>query len=75
MIKLTIGSNFKRSSVIIPETTTIRAALEEHEIDYSLGGINLDGCTLGAGDFDKTFAEFNVHDKCMLTQVAKTQNA
>ncbi len=32
MIKVTIGNNVKRESVIIDENTTLRSALEEHAV-------------------------------------------
>ena len=69
MIKVTIGNNIKRNSVIIDENTTLRAALEQ------AGIASLDGVTLQAGDLDKTFASFGIAEKCYLLNVVKADNA
>ena len=55
--------------------TTIRAALEQAEIDYARGGVSLDGCPLQTSDFDKTFTEKGITEKCFLLQVVKADNA
>lgn len=75
MIKVTIGNNVNRESVIIDENTTLRTALEENEIDYTVGIVHLDGSTLKAGDLDKTFADFGITEKCYLLSVVKADNA
>lgn len=75
MIKVTIGNNLSRQSVIIDETTTLRTALEENGIDYSVGMTSLDGSTLAPGDLDKTFADFGITEKCYLLNVVKADNA
>ena len=75
MIKVTIGNNVKRSSEILDENTTLREALEDAGIDYTIGIMNLDGSTLEPGDLDRTFADFNITDKCYLLNVIKADNA
>lgn len=75
MIKVTVGNNVKRESVIIDENTTLRAALEANNIDYTRGVMHLDGSSLQPGDMDKTFAEMNVKEKCFLLNVVKADNA
>ena len=75
MIKVTIGNNVKRSSEILDENTTLREALEDAEIDYTRGVMNLDGSTLNPGDLDKTFADFGISEKCYLLNVVKADNA
>ncbi len=77
MIKVTIGNNVKRDAVIIERSTTLREALENAGLDYSRGGINLDGATLGPGDLDKSFEDMNIPEdgKCFLIQVVKADNA
>jgi hypothetical protein len=75
MIRVTIGNNVKRSTAILDEGITLRQALEEAEIDYGRGTTNLDGCTVGPGDLDKTFAEMGITEKCFLLNVAKADNA
>lgn len=75
MIKVTLGNNVKRKSEILDENTTLREALEDAEIDYTTGIMNLDGSTLSPGDLDKTFADFGITEKCYLLNVVKADNA
>lgn len=80
MIKVTIGNNLKKDSVIIDENTTLRTSLEDAGIDYTRGVMHLDGSSLNPGDLNKTFAEFGFdgtpgHDKCFLLNVVKADNA
>ena len=75
MIKVTIGNNVKRSSEILDENTTLREALEDAGIDYTIGIMNLDGSSLEPGDLDRTFADFGIVDKCYLLNVVKCDNA
>ena len=71
MIKVTMGNNVKRKSEILDENTTLREALENAEIDYTTGIMNLDGSTLNPGDLDKSFADFGIAEKCYLLNVVK----
>lgn len=75
MIKVTLGTNLKRESQLVEETSTLRSALEAAGIDYSVGMITLDGATLRPGDLDKTFAEHGITEKCFLLSVVKADNA
>lgn len=75
MIKVIMSNNVSRKSVIIDENTTLRAALEAEQIDYSRGMTSLDGCTLAPGDLDKTFADFGITNQCYLMCVVKADNA
>lgn len=75
MIKVTIGNNVKRESVIIDEATTLRTALEDAGVDYTRGTMHLDGSSLQPGDLDKSFADFGIKDKAFLLNVVKADNA
>ncbi len=75
MIKVTIGNNVKRDSVIVDEETTLRDCLEANGVDYSRGTMHLDGATLNPGDLDKTFSEFGIKRACFLLNVVKADNA
>lgn len=75
MIKVTISNNVKRTTEIFADTTTLRQALERAEIDYSRGMVNLDGSPLQPGDLDRTFADFNIAEKCFLSSIVKADNA
>ena len=75
MIKVTIGNNVKRKTEILDSDTTLREALEQAEIDYTSGIMNLDGSTLSPGDLNKTFTDFGITEKCFLLNVVKADNA
>lgn len=75
MIRITVGNNLSRNSVIVEETTTLRKVLEDAGIDYTIGMTSLDGSTLAPGDLDKTFADFGITEKCYLLNVVKADNA
>lgn len=75
MIKVTVGNNVKREAVIVDENMTLRAVLEDANIDYTSGTMHLDGAPLVAGELDKTFAEFGINEKCFLLNVVKADNA
>ena len=75
MINVTIGNNVKRSNVIIDENTTLKQALDNAQVDYTIGITHLDGSALGPGDLNKTFKDFGVTEKCFLLNVVKADNA
>lgn len=75
MIKVTLGNNIDRKSVIVDENKTLKAVLEDNGVDYSRGTMHLDGASLNAGELNKTFAQLGITDKCYLLSVTKTDNA
>ena len=80
MIRVIIGNNLKRFTETFTPDTTLRAAMEQVDIDYTTGMTTLDGSTLGPGDLNKTFADFGYdgtegRDKCTLITVVKADNA
>ena len=75
IINITTGNNVSRKVVPTTTDTTIREFLDENGIDYSRGSMHLDGAPLGAGDFDKTFGDFNITSKAYLLNVVKADNA
>ena len=75
MIKVTVGNNVKRNSVIVDEATPLRSVLETNEIDYTRGTMHLDGSTLQPGDLDKSFSDMGIREKCFLLNVVKADNA
>lgn len=75
MLKLTVGTNTNRKTVMVPEDYTIQQALEENDVNYASGQTSLNGCILQAGDMYKTFAEMGVTGACYLVSVCKMDNA
>lgn len=75
MIKVVVGNNVKRETVIVDANTTLRAVLEDANVDYTRGVMHLDGSSLNPGDLDKTFASLGITEKCYLLNVVKADNA
>ena len=75
MIKVTVGNNVNRKSVIVDENTTLRTVLEENQVDYTRGAMYLDGSTIQPGGLDKTFKDYGITEMCYLLNVAKVDNA
>lgn len=46
MLKITVGTNTNRKTVMVTEDTTLRQCLEENDINYATGQTSLDGCVL-----------------------------
>ena len=47
MIKVIVGTNTNRRSVMVDPSRTLKSVLEENGVDYSRGGIHLDGLAVG----------------------------
>ena len=75
MIKVISGTGLKKTELIISPDTTLMAAAEQAELNVGAGGITLNGSMVSASDFNKTFADFGITDKCYLLQVVKADNA
>lgn len=75
MIRVIVGTTTQRNEKNYTADTTIRSILEDNAIDYSTSQVMLDGVTLQAGTMDKTLAELNITEKCMLIAVVKASNA
>lgn len=71
MIKVTVGNNLNRKAVMVDPSTTVKAVLDDNNIDYSRGGIHLDGLAISGGDLNKSFAEHGISDDCILISVVK----
>lgn len=75
MIQIRISTNDIRKTIIVDENSTIRQVLENNDINYATTAVLLDGGTINPGQFDQTFKEFNISEKCILSTVVKTNNA
>lgn len=75
MIKVIVGTTTQRNEKNYPADTTIRTILEDNAVDYSVAQVMLDSVSLQLGDMDKTLAELNITEKCMLIAVVKASNA
>ena len=75
MIRVIVGTTTQRVEKNYAPATTLREILEDNAVDYSIAQVMLDGANLQAGDMDKTLADMNVTEKCMLIAVVKAANA
>lgn len=75
MIKVIVGTNLKKTTKIVSSSATLRQVLEDSDVDYTRGGVNLDGATVGLGDLDKSFEQLGITERCYLMQVVKADNA
>lgn len=75
MIQVIVGTTTTRNTKNYTADTTLRYILEDNAVDYSVAQVMLDGASLHAGDMDKTLADMNVTEKCMLIAVVKASNA
>lgn len=75
MIKVNVGNNVKRTTIIIDETKTIRQCFDEAGVKYT-GSINLDGTILRDNELDCTFVQLGIEpdSECSLLSVVKSEN-
>jgi hypothetical protein len=71
MIRVLIGTNTNRKSVTVDPGRTLKSVLEENNIDYSTGGIHLDGLAVGGEGLNKTFTQHGITEDCILISVVK----
>jgi len=77
MIKVTVGNNMNKNTVIVDSANTLREAIEEAGILMGNGLVTMDGSMIKVGDLDKTFDDFGLD--CGVTHtimsVVKSDNA
>lgn len=71
MIQVIIGTNLSRKTITVDPSKTIKSVLEENDIDYSRGGVHLDGLAIAGADINKTFTDHNITERCILVSVVK----
>lgn len=75
MIRVTVGTNTTRQTLIVQESATPKAVLTQAEVRYETATIHLDGAVLKAAEMNTPLAELGVTDSCTLIAVVKTDNA
>lgn len=71
MIKVIVGTNTNRTSVLVDPSRTLKSVLEENGIDYSRGGIHLDGLAVGGEGLNRSFTDHGITEDCILISVVK----
>ena len=75
MIKISLVTNNPKVVDIVSETMTVREFLDKHNVNYSVGKTSIDGVTLGVGELDKTFAQYNLGERATVSCLANKDNA
>lgn len=71
MIKVIIGTNVDRKQITVDPSRTLKSVLDENGIDYSRGGIHLDGLAVGGEGLNKSFTDHGINEDCILIAVVK----
>lgn len=71
MISVLVGTNTNRKRITVDPSRTIKSVLEEQGIDYSTGGIHLDGLAIGGEGINKSFTDHGITESCILISVVK----
>lgn len=73
MIQVLIGTNLNRKYITVDPSRTVKDVLQSENIDYSKGGIHLDGESLDAQSINKSFTELGVKEDCILVSIVKAE--
>lgn len=71
MISVLVGTNTNRKRITVDPSRSIKSVLEEQGIDYSTGGIHLDGLAIGGEGINKSFTDHGITESCILISVVK----
>ena len=74
MINITLVTNNPNEYDIVRESMTVREFLEKHNVNYGVGTTSIDGVPIGVGGLDKTFAEWELGDKAIVSCLANKDN-
>lgn len=75
MLNVTIGTNTSRKKVIVAPNMTLRAVLEQNNVNTNVGTVCINGEPQVASNLDKTLEELNVTNNAFIISVAKADNA
>lgn len=70
MIRLTIGTNTKRSIVVVEPETILADVLEEQEVSTAGAALHLNGTLIPGVDIDNSLEELGVQDNTSATLIA-----
>lgn len=75
MIKVTVGTNTERTTIIVEPTATPKDCFAEADVDYSTAIVHLDGSSLNAAQMNSSLYTLGITgDSCYLIAVIKTEN-
>ena len=74
MVKITLITSNPREVDIVPETMTVRAFLEKHDVNYGLATTSIDGVPVQSGGIDMSFLEHQITDRAIVTCLPNKDN-
>lgn len=77
MLQVVVGTTLNRTTILVPENTTLEAAIAQSGIampgdDFTLNGIAVKRTR---GELDRTFADYGASGRVNLIAVKQSQNA
>jgi len=75
MIRVTVGTNTSRETIIVQESATPKQVLTQAGARFETATIHLDGAVLKVDEMNKPLSELGVSESCTLIAVTKTDNA
>ena len=77
MLQVVVGTTLNRTTILVPENTTLEAAIAQSGIampgdDFTLNGVSLKRTR---GDLNNTFADLGASGRVTLLAVKQSQNA
>ncbi len=74
MITVTLNANGRRTSILTTEDTKLTDFCAQQNLSSNIVPY-LDGSPITAAQMNKTFAELDITDTCVISSVVKTNNA
>lgn len=76
-VQITLGTNTKRTKIVVDNSMTPKQILTDNNIDYGTAQLNLDGSTLTREELNMPLSAIigETTDQAMLIAVVKTDNA
>ena len=75
MIRLTIASADSRTTDIIDDSITPKAALEAAGINYTRATVIIDGCPMTPAKMNQSFSDLGITGDCTMAVCVKLDNA
>lgn len=75
MIKIVLGTNTYRKTIIADKTDVVKNILIANEIDYTTTTIHLDGIPLSTTELNSTLEDLNITDTAYIVGIVKCDNA
>lgn len=75
MIKVVLGTNTSRKTVIVEPNSVVKDVLDNNNVNYMGTTVHMDGIPLTASELHSSFADLGVTDTVFLVSIIKCDNA